>query len=279
VHLRLGRVVHPGVPSGIHYALPWPIDQVEKVPVRAVQRLVIDDFLAGDQPHTTASAFRAATHLESFCVTGDNNVVNIACAIQYMISDPAASLFRSTAPETLLRAIACNSVIRCLAGMEVDQALTLGSQKIKDSIHHEMNRKLERLGIGLTVVAVDLQPIRPPQAVQSYFDDVVNAKIDYHKAISQAEADRNERLARARVDSIRQVQESQAYKATKIAEARGKASRFLYRLTEYRRAPEVTRERLYLHFVQSTLSKVPRKYVTDADEAGATGHMRIVVPP
>jgi len=278
VCVRFGRVIDRGATSGIHYALPWPIDRVEKVPVRAVQRLAIDDFLAGDTAGTTASVFRAMTQLDSFCVTGDNNVVNVGCAIQYVISDPSAFLFRPTAPETLLRAIACNSMIRCLGAMEVDRALTLGGQRIKESIHTDMNQKLVELGLGLTVVAVDLQPVRPPQPVQTYFDDVVNAKIDGRKAVSQAEADQNERLARARADSARLVQQAEAYRVTKVAEAQGKASRFLSRLIEYRKAPELTRERLYLDLVQSTLSKVPRKVVTDADAAGSIGHMRIVVP-
>ncbi|MBN1342367.1 MAG: FtsH protease activity modulator HflK [Phycisphaerae bacterium] len=279
VHQRFGRVIQDRVPSGIHYALPWPIDRVVKVPSRTViQRLVVDDFLPGDDPNTAAGLFRLMTQLDSFCVTSDNNVVNIGCAVQYRVEDPAAFLFRPMAPETLLRAIACNSMVHCLARMQVDQALTAGSQRIKQYIHDEMNQVLEGLGVGLVVVSVDLIPVRPPQAVQSYFDDVVNANIDRRKLVSQAQANQNERFARARVESIRLLQQAEAYRATQTAEAKGKAARFDQRLAEYRKAPDVTHRRLYLDFVRDVLSQVPRKYVTDADGGGPAAHMRIVVP-
>jgi membrane protease subunit HflK len=279
VHQRFGKVLDPRVPSGIHYALPWPVDRVDKVPVRSVQRLAIDDFQPGDDPNTAAGLFRIMTQLESFCVTGDNNVVNIGCAVQYMVSDPAAFLFRPGAPQAIMRAVACNSTLHCLAGMTVDQALTLGSQQIKDFIHQEMNRQLSALGVGLAVVAVDLQPVRPPQAVQSYFDDVVNAKIDKRKLVHQAEANQNERFARARVEATRITQEALAAKVTAVARAQGDASRFLQRLSEYKKTPTVTRRRLWLEFVRDVLGKVQRKYVADGDRGGPTAHMRIVTPP
>ncbi len=278
VQQRFGRVVDPRVPAGIHYALPWPIDRVEKVPVRMIKRLVIDDFMPGDRMDTAAGLFRVMSQLDPFCVTSDNNVVNVGCVIQYQVTDPAAFLFRPIAPETILRAVACNSMVHCLAAMKVDTALTEGSVQIKKHVYEEMNRKLDELGVGLTVVAVDLMPVRPPQAVKSYFDDVVNAKIDRRKAVSQAQADQNERVARARVEAIRSIQQAEAYEATKTEEARGKAARFLQQLAEYRKAPEVTRRRLYLDFTRDVLGKVPRKYVTDADADGPAAHMRLVVP-
>ena len=92
------------------------------------------------------------------------------------------------------------------------------------------------------------------------------------------EADQNERFARARVESIRLLQQAEAYKATQTAEAKGKAARFDQQLAEYRKAPVVTRRRLYLDFVRTVLSQVPRKYVTDGDTEGPAAHMRIVVP-
>lgn len=278
VHQRLGRVLDARVPSGIHYALPWPVDRVDKVPIRAVHRLVIDDFQAGDEPNTAAGLFRMMTQLDPFCVTGDNNIVNVGCAVQYMISDPGAFLFRPATPQPLLRAIACNSMIRCLACMKVDHALTMGNQQIKDFIHTEMNRQLTDLGVGLAVVVVDLQPVRPPRAVQSYFDDVVNAKIDMRKMRNQAEADRNERVSRSRVEATRLLEDARGAEATTIARARGEASRFTKRLSEYVKAPQVTRRRLWLESIRDVLAKAQRKYVIDAGRDGPVAHMRIVTP-
>ncbi len=278
VHQRFGRIVDARVPSGIHYALPWPIDRVNKVPILKVHRLVIDDFQAGDDPGSAAGLFRMISQLHSFCVTGDNNVVNVGCAVQYMISDPAAFLFHTMAPEAILRAVACNSLIHCLAGMKVDHALTMGNQQIKAYVHSEMNRRLDALGVGLVVAVVDLIPLRPPQEVRSYFDDVVNSKIDKRKMVNQAEADRNERLSRARVEATRVENQALGAKATTIEQARGKASRFVQRLSEYRKAPDVTRRRLWLEFVRDVLGKVRRKYVVEADDRGPAAGVRIVTP-
>ncbi len=278
VHQRFGKVIDPRVPAGIHYALPWPIDRVEKVAVQKVHRLVIDDFQPGDRPGTASSLFRNLTGLDSFCVTGDNNVVNIGCAIQYLVTDPAAYLFRPMAPETLLRAVACNSMIHALSTMEVDRALTLSSQQIKDYIQLEMNRTLEELGTGLSVIAVDLQPVRPPRPVQSYFDDVVNAKIDRSKAVAQAQADQNERLAQARVRAIQMVREAESYRATQVAGATGRAERFAQQLSAYREAPDLTRRRLYLDAMRTVLAKVRSKVVSHADEAGPAAHLRLFAP-
>ncbi len=278
VHQRFGRIVDPRVLPGIHYRLPWPIDRVDKVPIRTVHRLEIDDFQPGDDPRTAAGVFRMMTQLDSFCVTGDNNVVNVGCAIQYTISDPAAFMFRPVAPETILRAVACNSMLHCLSGMEVDKALTVSHPQIADAIYQQTNQRLEELGIGLRVMAVDLLPVRPPGAVKSYFDDVVNAQIDNRKMVNQAEADRNERVARADVEATRIIEEAKGAKATAIARAEGDASRFTQQLEEYRKSPAVTRCRLWLDFAKEVLAKIQRKYVVEADQTGPAAHIRIVTP-
>jgi len=278
VHQQFGRIVNPRVLPGIHYRLPWPIDRVDKVPIRTVHRLEIDDFQPGDDPRTAAGVFRMMTQLDSFCVTGDNNVVNVGCAIQYTISDPAAFMFRPAAPETILRAVACNSMLHCLSGMEVDKALTVSHQQIGDAIHKQTNHRLDELGVGLTVMAVDLLPVRPPQAVKSYFDDVVNAQIDNRKMVNQAEADRNERVSRADVEATRIVEEAKGAKATAVARAEGDASRFTQRLEEYKNSPAITRRRLWLDFAKEVLAKIQRKYVVETDETGPAAHTRIVTP-
>lgn len=279
VHQRFGKVVEEHVPSGIHFALPWPIDRVEKVAIGKAHRLIIDDFLPGDDRDTAAGLFRLMTQLDSFCVTADNNVVNVGCAIWYRVIDPASFLFRSIQPETILRATACNSMVHCLAGMEVDRALTGGGLQLKEVIQTEMNRRLEALGSGITVVAVDLQPaVRPPQAVQSYFDDVVNAKIDARKAVSQAQADQNERVSRARVDATFSVEQARSHRSTVVDQAKGRAARFEQLLAEYRRSPTLTRRRLYIDFVREVLAGVPRKLVTESDASGKAPHMRLMMP-
>ncbi len=96
---RFGRVIDPRVPSGIHYAFPWPVDRVTRVPIRIVSSIVVEDFYSSRDVQSAARAFFNMTGLASYCISGDNNLVNVQCVIQYTITDPLHYLFRVKGPE------------------------------------------------------------------------------------------------------------------------------------------------------------------------------------
>jgi len=249
IHQRFGRIINPNVKPGIHYALPWPIDKIDKVSVMIVQRILIDDFSSNLEQDSTPYAFYRMTGLTPNCISGDNNIVNIICAIQYSVSNPVDYLFRIKDNERLFRDIVCNSIIKCLAALQVDEILTYGKRKIENILKTQTQKKLDNLNCGLTISFVELRDVRPPGAVQGAFDDVINAKIDRRKIVSQAESRRNERLPQANATATKIIEKAKTYKVEKTATAQGETQRFLKQLEAYQKMKKVTKKRLYFAFV------------------------------
>jgi len=148
VHQRFGRIINPNVKPGVHYALPWPIDKVDKVSVKIVQRILIDDFSSRLEKDSTSYVFREMTGLTPYCISGDNNIVNIICAIQYTVSNPVDYLFRIKANERLFRDVICNSIIKSLAALQVDEILTYGKRRfwLLMARHNDSSSSWRRIG-------------------------------------------------------------------------------------------------------------------------------------
>jgi membrane protease subunit HflK len=265
VHQRFGRIINPNVKPGIHYALPWPIDKIDKVSVKIVQRILIDDFGTGVDVDSTSYVFRRITGLDPYSISGDNNIVNIVCAIQYVVSNPVDYLFRMQDNEILLRDVICNAIIKILAGLPVDETLTYGKRKIEIDIKTEVQKKLSNLNCGLIISFVELRDVRPPNTVQSAFDDVINAKIDKRKIVSQAQSRRNEKMPQAQATATRIIEEAKTYKLEKILNAQGQTQRFLEQLQSYRKMKQVTQKRLYFEFVKQIFPEIDKVYIIDKD--------------
>ncbi|MCU0610923.1 MAG: FtsH protease activity modulator HflK [Candidatus Eisenbacteria bacterium] len=273
VLLRFGKVIDSAVPAGIHYALPWPVDRVIHVPVRQVKRITIDDFYEKGE---LAAAFRQMTGLSSYLITGDNNIVTVNCVLQYSISDPARYLFSLKDAERTLRSLACTTLIHSLSHLTIDDVLTVGKSGIQIEVKQELQRRLDEMETGLDVSFVELQEVRPPEQVQEYFNDVINAMIDKEKVINNALSYQNEKMPRAKADADRLVRDAEAYEQRVVTKAQGDAARFVSIHTEYARAPAVTRRRLHLEFLNETLPGVQRKTVVA--QPGTQGLVRIVTP-
>jgi len=265
IHQRFGRIINPNVKPGIHYALPWPIDKVDKVSVMIVQRILIDDFSSNLEQGSTPYAFYKMTGLTPNCISGDNNIVNIICAIQYSVSNPVDYLFRIKDNERLLRDIVCNSIIKCLAALQVDEILTYGKRKIENILKTQTQKKLDSLNCGLIISFVELRDVRPPGTVQGAFDDVINAKIDRRKIVSQAESRRNERLPQANATATKIIEKAKTYKVEKISAAHGETQRFGKQLEAYREMKKVTKKRLYFEFVKQVFPDIEKVYIVDKE--------------
>lgn len=265
VQQRFGRIINPNVKPGIHYALPWPIDKIDKVSVKIIQRIFVDDFSSNLDQASTAYVFYKMTGLTPYCISGDNNIVNIICAIQYTVSSPVDYLFRVKDNERLLRDIVCNSLIKCLAALQVDEVLTYGKRKIENILKTQTQEKLDNLNCGLIVSFVELREVRPPAKVQRAFDDVINAKIDRRKIVSQAESRRNERLPQAKATAAKVTEKAKTYKLEKILAAQGETQRFLKQLEAYQKMKKVTKKRLYFEFVKQIFPQIEKVYIVDKE--------------
>jgi len=258
VLLRFGVVADTAIPSGIHYALPWPIDRVIRVPVRTVMRLSIDDF---DEKSKLAKEFVRITGLRTYLITGDNNAVTLSCVLQYSIQDPAKYLFALDDSERTLRNLACNTLVEALARVTIDDILTTGKSKIQIEVKHDLQARLDQLDSGLAITFVELQDVRPPERVQNQFNDVINAMIDKEKMINTAKSYQNEKLPQAKADADRLLRNAEAYRDNAITRAEGDADRFRSQLAEYQRAPDITRHRLHFEFLNELLPSISPKVV------------------
>ncbi len=279
---RFGRVLNDKVQPGIHFALPWPIDKVTKVPIRIVTKMLIDDFYSKDtNQDSSAGVFTRMTGLDSYCVTGDNNLINVMCVIQYNITNPFDYIFRAKDSDIMLHNMAANTIIHCLARMPIDEALTRGKQGIARYIKLELQKRLNETRSGLSLSFVELSDITPPNRVQHIFSDVVKADIDRAKMINEAEAYRNEKIPAANADANRFLQEAEAYKREEVLRAEGDTDRFISLLEQVgSKGEEAVRRMIYIETMQEVLQKVAKKRIVVRDRTGRTpAGLKLFCPP
>jgi len=276
---RFGKGVDEKVQPGIHYAFPWPIDKVTKVPIRIVKRFLIDDFYSASDPESTARVFSRITELDSYCVTGDNNLVNVTCVIQFNITNPFNYLFRVKDPNVMFRSMACSTIIHCLSKMPIDVTLTRGKQEIAHYVKVELQKRLDDSQSGLSVSFVELRNIKPPDRVEVFFSDVVKAKIDRGKMINEAESYRNEKVPAAKADATRLIQKAEAYKKEVVLKAEGEAARFKKILEEVCEKGDYARKMIYVETIKDILKKVGKKHIMFRDKGGEVpARLRLYCP-
>lgn len=271
----LGRITNKRVRPGLHYTFPWPFSKVYRVAVKSSKRFVLDDFFQGSDPQSRSSVFYNLTGLESYCLSGDNNAVEVKIVVQYNISDPYLYIFGATNKEALLRSIVSRELIRLLSDRPVNIILTTGKRKLKALLRETAQSHLDKDSSGLRIASIDIKEVRPPANVQSYFDDVINAQVDKQKMISRAQSYRNEELARARSEADRQIKQAEAYRDKVVKAAQGESRRFLDTLTEYNKAPKITRMRLYVEFARDCLSRITNTYLIENNRGERPARLRI----
>jgi len=272
---RFGRVINKGVMPGIHTAFPWPIDKVDKVPVRIMKRISIDDFSQEYSPGSIPALFYEFTGLSSYCITGDNNIVNFSCALQYSIADPVRYLFYIRNSENVLHSVISNAIIHCLSRLPVDEVLTYGKREIEIYIKNRVQEVLNNINCGLNISFVELKKVSPPAEVQKYFDDVINSKIDKKKVISKAESYWNEKMPEVSAQANQMIEEARSYKNEVIAKAEGDSQRFLDILNRYKKSKGLTRKRFYLECIKEALYGVDEVYVISSKDGKVPAKIKL----
>lgn len=244
---------HSTVGAGFNWRLPYPIQRHESVFVTQIRSIDVG-----------RDAIVAATGLrESAMLTEDENIVEIKFAVQFRLSDARAYLFASRDPDTAVVQAAETAVREVVGKMKMDAALAEERDQIGPRVRTLMQTILDRYNVGIEVVGINLQQggVRPPEQVQAAFDDVLKAGQERERAKNEAEAYANDVVPRARGTAARLQQEAEGYKARVVAQAQGDAQRFRLIQAEYAKAPQVTRERLYLETMQSVYSNVTKVMV------------------
>ncbi len=253
---RFGKYVDTMQP-GLNFRLPRPFENVINVNV-AQNR----DVLIGYRTNSSDRSAKSSPVLsESMMLTRDENIVDVRFAIQYNIKSAADYVFKVKDPDLSLRE-ATESAIREIVGKsDMDFVLKEGRSDIVDRVKVLIQKTLDSYGAGLMIISVNMQDAQPPTEVQHAFDDAVKAREDQQRVINEAEAYSNDVLPRARGGAARQVEEASAYKEQVVAQADGEAKRFESILVEYKKAPEVTRQRLYIEAMEQVLSNTSKVVV------------------
>ena len=191
---------------------------------------------------------------EGRMLTQDENIVELQIVVQYNISDVKAFVLNVRDPEFSLRQATESALRHVVGSTRLDQVLSEGRGQISDEVKVKLQSYLDNYGTGIQVVKITIQEARPPAQVKAAFDDVIKAKEDEERLKNEASAYANGIVPEARGRAQRMLEEAAAYRGKVVAEAQGEAQRFEKLLAEYRKAPEVTRERLYLDAVQRVMS-------------------------
>ncbi len=247
VILRFGKF-QEATTAGLHWHLPAPIESKIIVNTEKVQTVEVGY-------RSAANDSRQTVQRESLMLTEDENIIDIAFAVQYRVADANKFLFNVSDPMDVLVRSSTEAAAREVVGKtSMDEVITRGRSIVGSETNEILQRILDRYESGIEIVSVDMQHALPPIEVKPAFDDAVKAREDEVRYKNEAEAYSNDIIPRARGKSARIVQESEAYKATVIAQAEGEASRFTSILKEFNAAPDVTRERMYIESIEKVLT-------------------------
>jgi membrane protease subunit HflK len=244
VVLRFGQYQATTQP-GLRWHLPWPLESVEKVNVAQI------------------TPFSQQTRM----LTADENIVVVDFVVQFQRADPVKYLFNVRDPDATL-SDASESAIREVVGKnKVDFVLLEGRAEIAQRTQELIQEALDEYGAGIVVTRVNLQDTNFPSQVEAAVQDAIKAREDRERLAFEAQSYANDILPKARGESVRRMQDAEAYKSRVVADAEGEASRFDQLLVEYRKAPEVTRERLYIEAIEDVFGN-SSKILLDAEGSG-----------
>ena len=206
------------VGPGMHYRLPWPVDQVDVVKTTSVKKTGVGfDLAEGEQ----------ATVVGMELLTGDTNILNVALVLQYVIRSPADFLFRIDDPDTLIGNLAETVLTETVVGMAVDDVLTTGRLALQERVKTETQAMLDRYQSGVQLTSSNIMAISLDPSVAEAFQDVTDAMADREKSRNEARMYANNLLPKARGEAHAMVREAHAYKGQRVAEAIGDTERFL----------------------------------------------------
>ncbi|MBT6771145.1 MAG: FtsH protease activity modulator HflK [Thiotrichales bacterium] len=255
VVLRFGAF-QTSTTQGPHWHIPYPVEAVYKVNVEQIRAAEIGF-------RNVQNSYSGGVSSESLMLTKDENMVDVKLAVQYKIADAQSYLFNVYNPELTLSHVV-QSVIRQVVGDNtMDYVLTTGREQVAQEVKVASQALLNDYNTGLMITAVTMQDAQPPIQVKASFDDVVKAREDEQRYINEAKAYANDIVPKARGASQRLLAEAEAYMSEVVSKSEGEAYRFNQILTEYTKAPEVTRERLYRETLEEVFSST-NKVIVDS---------------
>lgn len=248
---------------GLHFKLPWGIDMVTPVEVARQQKLEFGFATpGGTNTYQYASTYEEMEQ-EKTMVTGDLNTALVEWVVQYTIEEPEKYLFTFRDPLQTLRDLSEASMREVVGDRSVDEVLTVGRQEMEIKAAERLRQLVKTLNIGIRIDQIQLGNVNPPRMVETSFSDVNKAQQEKESAVNQAKAEYFKAVPRARGEAKQKISTAEGYATKRINEAEGDANRFQALLTEFKKAPEVTKKRIYLETMSEILPGVPNKVILD----------------
>lgn len=258
---RFGKYISLSSP-GLHVKIPFGIDSVTPIKVEKVFK---EEFgFKTVQPGIRTEYSRGNYQDESLMLTGDLNILDVRWIVQFKIKDPVKLLFATRNPEDNIRDITEVVMRRFVGDYSVDEVLTTKREEIDDLAQQEIQKILDNYDVGIQIVTIKLLDVNPPEKVRPAFNEVNEAKQEKEKMINQAWEAYNKVIPKARGTAEKTIREAEGYATDKINRAKGESERFLATLDEYKKAPEITKKRLYLETLADVLPKAKEKYIIDS---------------
>ncbi|MES2106244.1 MAG: FtsH protease activity modulator HflK [Pseudomonadota bacterium] len=242
-----GKYSHSTV-AGFNWRWPYPIQGHEIVNVSQVRTVEVGyrSNVKNKQPK------------EALMLTDDENIIDIQFAVQYKLKSAAEWLYSTRDPEEAMRQVAETAIREIVGKSKMDFVLYEGREKVALDVQTLMQQILERYQAGVQVTNVTMQGVQPPEQVQASFDDAVKAGQDRERQKNEGQAYANDVIPKSRGEASRLLQDAEGYKSRVVANAEGNAARFKQVLTEYQKAPAVTRDRMYIDAMQQIFSSTTK---------------------
>lgn len=266
VVLRFGKYLTTA-PPGLHFKFPLGIDQAVKVKTKLILQQEFG-FRTSSVEGRRTSYSDASYDTESLMLTGDLNVADVEWITQFQISEPQKFLFNIRDPIQNIRDISEAIMRRVVGDRLVTDVLTVGRTEIASEAKRLTQEVLDHYDMGVRVVSIKLQDVNPPEPVKPSFNEVNAAKQEQEQAINQAEKHYNDVIPEARGLAERKIAEAEGYATALVNRARGDAERFQAMLKEYRKAPKITRDRMYLETMEKVLKRMKDVTVVDSHVSG-----------
>lgn len=259
VVLRFGKFRSISQP-GLHFKIPFGVDRSILVPIRRQMKLEFGFFT---ENYTNQDQPSGEPELERNMVTGDLNAAEIEWIVQYTISDSRKYLFNLREPGSTLRALTESVMSEIIGDRTVDEVLTIGRTEIETESLARLQSLLNQLDMGIRADQVQLKNVHPPGPVQRSFDEVNRAQQEREQMINEANGEYNRVIPEARGLAEQRVSAAEGYAVQRVNEAQGDVARFKELLVQYDKAPEVTKQRLYLETMNEVLPNLGNKIIID----------------
>ncbi|MFW6268159.1 MAG: FtsH protease activity modulator HflK [Marinilabiliaceae bacterium] len=258
---RFGKYTKTVMP-GLNFKIPF-VEQVYKVPVERQQKLEFG--FRTTRADVRSEYSKSGMEGESLMLTGDLNLSDVEWVVQYRVNDPYKYLFRVRNPASTLRDLSEGAMRQIVGDRTVNEVLTVGRAEVASQVQQQIQELTNSYELGLKIEQVVLQDVNPPDPVKNAFNAVNQAQQEKETLINQAKSAYNKVIPRAKGEAEETIEKAEGYAIERVNNAEGQVARFNELYNEYVRAPEVTRQRIYMETLQNILPNVGNKIITDQE--------------